>query len=60
MNEFKNLNIIDDPKFENYDSIVIAVAHDKFIDINFKGLIEKNIIIYDVKGILNDNKTISL
>tara|TARA_Y100001958_G_C21248633_1_gene581709 strand:- start:18880 stop:20160 length:1281 start_codon:yes stop_codon:yes gene_type:complete len=60
LNEFKNLNIIDDPKFENYDSIVIAVAHDKFIDINFKGLIEKNIIIYDVKGILNDNKTISL
>ena len=60
LNEYKNLNLIEDPKFENYDSIVIAVAHDKFININFKGLIENNIIIYDVKGILNDSKTISL
>jgi len=36
-----------------YDSIVLAVAHRNFLDINWKNWLKPNGIIYDVKGCLD-------
>jgi UDP-N-acetyl-D-galactosamine dehydrogenase len=35
-----------------YDAIVLAVAHDKFNNINIRGMKNERTIVYDVKGIL--------
>jgi UDP-N-acetyl-D-galactosamine dehydrogenase len=37
-----------------YDAIVLAVAHDKFSDIEIGGMKNQKTIVYDVKGILPD------
>lgn len=38
----------------NYDAVILAVAHDKFADIDVRGLLvdRENGVVYDVKGIL--------
>lgn len=42
----------------NYDAIILAVAHNEFLDLNLNSLTKNNkSVIYDVKGIL-DKKTI--
>lgn len=46
----KNLN--DEEKF---DAIVLAVAHKEFLNIDLKKHLNKNGVIYDVKGILDRN-----
>lgn len=40
------------PKEKIYSAVVVAVSHDKFIDINFKSLLKSPGVLYDVKGIL--------
>ena len=43
-------------KFDIYDSIIVAVAHDEFKNLDFNKLKKDNqSIIYDVKGILDRN-----
>ena len=37
---------------EHYDTIILAVAHKEFLEINLKELLVPNGVIYDVKGIL--------
>ena len=37
---------------ENYDAIVLTVAHNQFLEIDLRGMLSKNAILYDVKGIL--------
>lgn len=37
---------------EQYDSIILAVSHEKFLNFDFTSKIQKNGVIYDVKGIL--------
>ena len=36
----------------NYDAIVLAVAHQEFKDWDLKNLKSNNAVIYDVKGVL--------
>jgi len=37
---------------KTYDGIVLAVAHQEFLQINFDSYLNKNGVIYDVKGVL--------
>ena len=37
---------------EKFDAIIMAVAHDKFRDLDIDSLVEKEHVIYDVKGVL--------
>jgi UDP-N-acetyl-D-galactosamine dehydrogenase len=47
------------PEDFQYDSIVLAVAHREFQDINWRKYVKDNGIIYDVKGLL-DTKMINV
>ncbi len=40
---------------EKFDSIVLAVAHKEFLDMNLDAIKADNAVVYDVKGILGDN-----
>ena len=37
---------------KKFDSIILAVGHDEFIDIDIKRLLKKSGVVYDVKGVL--------
>tara|TARA_R110000868_G_scaffold193350_1_gene438174 strand:- start:321 stop:1601 length:1281 start_codon:yes stop_codon:yes gene_type:complete len=37
---------------ENFDAIVLTVAHKEFLDIDLRALLTENGVLYDVKGIL--------
>ena len=37
-----------------YDAVVLGVAHDKFMDLDFNSLKKDACVVYDVKGILGD------
>jgi UDP-N-acetyl-D-galactosamine dehydrogenase len=37
-----------------YDAIILAVAHDKFIDLDITKITNGNRVVYDVKGVLNE------
>jgi len=39
---------------DKFDAVVLAVAHDKFKELDFKYLRKDNSVIYDVKGVLNE------
>ncbi len=52
-----NLDLIDKPKENKYDSIVLAVSHNEFIDFNIdKYSKSKDSIIYDIKGLWDRQK----
>jgi UDP-N-acetyl-D-galactosamine dehydrogenase len=36
-----------------YDAVILAVAHDEFNKLNIRDLVNKNSVIYDVKGVLS-------
>ena len=38
----------------NCDAIILAVAHDKFKELDLKSICKKNKVIYDVKGVLGN------
>ncbi|WP_303317669.1 nucleotide sugar dehydrogenase [Flavivirga abyssicola] len=40
---------------EKFDTIVLTVAHDEFLNEDLKLLLKPNGILYDVKGVLNEN-----
>ena len=40
---------------QKYDTIILAVAHNKFIELDIKSFLNSNGVIYDVKGIFNKN-----
>ncbi len=42
------------PKLENYDAIVLAVAHNEFKEMDLTP--QKNQVVYDIKSILDKNK----
>ena len=42
-------------KMEDYDGIVLAVAHNEFKEIEKEFKLRTNTVIYDIKGILNKN-----
>ena len=39
----------------NYDVIVLAVAHSEYLELNYSKLLKKNHILYDVKSVLPKN-----
>lgn len=39
---------------KRYDAIVLGVAHDEFLDLDFGALKKENAVIYDVKGVIED------
>ncbi len=41
------------PVNEKYDACVLAVAHEKFLQLNIKSLLKEESVIYDVKGVLD-------
>ena len=52
------IKLIKNLKVNNYNSIIIAVAHNQFFQmgsINIRKLLKKNGIIYDLKGVLAQN-----
>ena len=55
-----NIDLIDKPKLNTYDAIMITVAHDIFKDMGIAGIEElgkKNRVIYDLKYLLPSNKS---
>jgi len=40
---------------EKFDGIILAVGHKNFQSVDYKSLLEKKSVLYDVKGILNKN-----
>lgn len=47
------LDVINTLPDNQFDAVVLAVAHEQFMSIDLSGLLKKNHVIYDVKGILN-------
>ncbi|VAW13089.1 UDP-N-acetyl-D-glucosamine 6-dehydrogenase [hydrothermal vent metagenome] len=39
---------------EMYDAIVLTVSHNEFLDLNLRKMLNKNGVLYDVKGILSE------
>jgi UDP-N-acetyl-D-galactosamine dehydrogenase len=48
---FSGIKLIDTIE-KKYDVVVLAVAHDDFLKIDFKNILNKNYVLYDVKSIL--------
>lgn len=40
------------PSGAKYDAVILGVAHKQFLDLDVKGLVNANGVIYDVKGLL--------
>ena len=43
------------PKGKQYDAVILAVAHNNFLEIDFKALLKNPGVLYDVKGVLNSD-----
>ena len=50
-----NLNTVKELPNTQFDAIVLGVAHDEFLKLDFDSLRNENSILYDVKGILGEN-----
>jgi UDP-N-acetyl-D-glucosamine/UDP-N-acetyl-D-galactosamine dehydrogenase len=49
-----DLELLDSPA-DDYDAVVLAVAHNKFIGFDFNKISKETVVIYDVKGFLDRN-----
>ncbi|PKQ44155.1 nucleotide sugar dehydrogenase [Confluentibacter flavum] len=49
-----NLTTLSELPKNEFDTIVLGVAHKEFLDINFKELLNSKGLVYDVKGVLKD------
>ena len=57
-----NISTIDKISFNNYDAIIIAVAHNQFKKVPVKDLIEmgsKDCVFFDIKGIFKKHPRIT-
>ena len=52
MHEYKVPIVNNLPAGEQYDVIILAVAHKEFLSLDIKSLLRENGLVYDVKGIL--------
>lgn len=48
------LTTISEPPKDQFETIVLGVAHDTFLNLNYTELLKPNGLIYDVKGVLKD------
>ena len=39
---------------DTYDTIVLAVAHKEFLNLNLRDMLTENGVLYDVKGVLKE------
>ena len=37
---------------QKFDAIILAVGHNEFLDIDIRGMLKNNSVLYDVKGLL--------
>lgn len=42
-------------KEESYDACILAVAHKEFLNMDIRGFVKENGVVYDVKGVLDKN-----
>ena len=50
----QNINLLNKKPIGKYDAIILAVAHDSFINFNIKQMLNHDAIVYDVKNVIND------
>lgn len=50
-----NIDIVNELPETRVDAAILAVAHDKFENMNILSLVKQNHVIYDVKGVLDRN-----
>ena len=48
---FSNIKLIESVDGK-YDVVILAVAHNQFLNINYKNILNKNYVLYDVKSVL--------
>ncbi len=48
---FSSIKLID-KIIKKYEVVILAVAHDKFLEIDYKNILNANYVLYDVKSIL--------
>jgi UDP-N-acetyl-D-glucosamine/UDP-N-acetyl-D-galactosamine dehydrogenase len=49
------IEMIDDGQFKHYDAVILAVAHQQFLDIDYSGIKEKGTLIFDTKSFIDRN-----
>jgi UDP-N-acetyl-D-galactosamine dehydrogenase len=49
------LKLINDVSDRKYEAIILTVAHQQYLDMNLKQLLQNNGVIYDVKGVLKES-----
>lgn len=49
------IDVLDELPEGKFDAVILAVAHNEFLDLNIESLIKENGVVYDVKGILPRN-----
>ena len=48
-----NITLLDNLNITDYDAIIIAVAHDEIIEIDFSEMVSANSVVYDTKSCIN-------
>ena len=48
---FSSIKLID-KIIKKYEVVILAVAHDQFLEIDYKNILNENYVLYDVKSIL--------
>jgi len=49
------IEMIDDGQFKHYDAVILAVAHQQFLDIDYSSIKEKGTLIFDTKSFIDRN-----
>jgi len=49
--QFSSIKLID-KIIKKYEVVILAVAHDQFLEIDYKNILSENYVLYDVKSIL--------
>jgi UDP-N-acetyl-D-galactosamine dehydrogenase len=50
-----DIDIVNTLPSEEFDAVILGVAHNEFLKLDIRSLIKDNGVIYDVKGILDRN-----
>lgn len=48
------IQVVTNLELNTYDAVVLAVAHDQFLDASIRSFLKPHGVIYDVKGVLNE------
>ena len=51
------IDCIKSVKVNNYDLVIIAVTHSKFLTIDYKKIVKNKSVIFDLKGMLDKDQT---